>query len=57
MSEDKKLSIQEKMKQQLAKKKESQANGKPVNGGLGSNQRMQSQQHKKASSTRRKMGG
>jgi hypothetical protein len=54
--EKKKISLQEAMKQQLAKKKEAQAGGKQATGGLASNQRMQSQQTKKPSNTRRKMG-
>ena len=54
--EKKKISLQEAMKQQLAKKKEAQGNGKQANNGLASNQRMQSQQTKKPSNTRRKMG-
>ena len=44
------------MKQQLAKKKEAQSSGKQGKNGLASNQRMQSQQTKKPSNTRRKMG-
>ncbi|KMK92329.1 hypothetical protein [Rossellomorea marisflavi] len=54
--EPKKISLQEAMKQQLAKKKEAQAGGKQAKNGLASNQRMQSQQTKKPSNTRRKMG-
>ncbi|MEL3971996.1 hypothetical protein AAEO50_06880 [Rossellomorea oryzaecorticis] len=56
MTEKKKISLQEAMKQQLAKKKEAQAGGKQATNGLASNQRMQSQQTKKPSNTRRKMG-
>jgi hypothetical protein len=56
MTEKKKISLQEAMKQQLAKKKEAQAVGKQANNGLAANQRMQSQQTKKPSNTRRKMG-
>ncbi|GLI85563.1 hypothetical protein FZC83_06700 [Rossellomorea marisflavi] len=54
--EPKKISLQEAMKQQLAKKKEAQSSGKQGKNGLASNQRMQSQQTKKPSNTRRKMG-
>ncbi len=54
--EKKKISLQEAMKQQLAKKKEAQGKGKQANNGQASNQRMQSQQTKKPSNTRRKMG-
>lgn len=55
-TEKKKVSLQELMKQQLANKKQAQANGKQANKGLGQNQKMKSQQSKKTSTTRRKMG-
>ncbi|WP_421378380.1 hypothetical protein ACOJQI_12850 [Bacillus salacetis] len=58
MAEDqKKISLQEAMKQQLERKKQGQGNGKQQNSGFAGNQRMKSQQAKKASVTRRKMGG
>jgi hypothetical protein len=55
-TEKKKVSLQELMKQQLENKKQAQANGKQANKGLGQNQKMKSQQAKKTSTTRRKMG-
>jgi hypothetical protein len=55
-TEKKKVSLQELMKQQLANKKQAQANGTQANKGLGQNQKMKSQQAKKTSTTRRKMG-
>lgn len=55
-TEKKKVSLQELMKQQLANKKQAQANGKLANKGLAQNQKMKSQQSKKPSNTRRKMG-
>ncbi|MBM7603183.1 hypothetical protein FS935_05435 [Metabacillus litoralis] len=56
-SEKKKVSLQELMKQQLANKKSAQENGnQSKNKGLGANQKMKSQQSKKPSNTRRKMG-
>ncbi|MFS0862874.1 hypothetical protein [Fredinandcohnia sp. 179-A 10B2 NHS] len=56
-TDKKKVSLQDLVKQQLANKKQNQAAGNQVTGGKGSNQRMQSQQTKKPSNTRRKMGG
>jgi hypothetical protein len=55
-TEKKKVSLQELMKQQLANKKQAQRNGQQTTKGLASNQKMKSQQTKKASNTRRKMG-
>ncbi|MGD6802736.1 hypothetical protein ACQCVK_07065 [Rossellomorea vietnamensis] len=55
--DQKKVSLQEAMKQQLERKKQAQGNGKQQSGGFAGNQRMKSQQSKKASVTRRKMGG
>ncbi|MGF2616473.1 hypothetical protein ACQUWN_12805 [Rossellomorea aquimaris] len=55
--EQKKVSLQEAMKQQLERKKQAKGNGNQQNGGFTGNQRMKSQQSKKASVTRRKMGG
>lgn len=55
-TEKKKVSLQELMKQQLANKKQAQGNGKQANKGFAQNQKMKSQQTKKASNTRRKMG-
>ncbi len=52
--EKKKVSLQELMKQQLANKKQAQAKGQKH--GLAANQKMRSQQTKKPSNTRRKMG-
>jgi hypothetical protein len=58
MAEDqKKISLQEAMKQQLERKKQAQSSGKQQGNGFAGNQRMKSQQSKKASVTRRKMGG
>ncbi|MRH43417.1 hypothetical protein GH741_12075 [Aquibacillus halophilus] len=54
--ESKKLSTQELVKQQLERKKQAQGNGKQAMNGMGSSQRMKSQQTKKPSNTRRKMG-
>ena len=54
--ERKKVSLQELVKQQLANKKAAQANGKKVTNALGTNQKAKSQQTKKPSNTRRKMG-
>jgi hypothetical protein len=58
MSKDdkKKLSMQEIIQQQLEKKKQAQGNGKNQGNGFQTNQRMKSQQFKKTTSTRRKMG-
>lgn len=55
-TEKKKVSLQELMKQQLANKKQAQANGKQGNMGMAGNQKMKSQQTKKPTNTRRKMG-
>ncbi|MFC4559723.1 hypothetical protein ACFO3D_16170 [Virgibacillus kekensis] len=58
MSEEKKLSMKEIFQQQLERKKQAQANNnKNKNQMNGANHRMQSQQAKKTSSTRRKIGG
>ncbi|WP_198663184.1 MULTISPECIES: hypothetical protein [Paraliobacillus] len=54
---EKKLSTQEIVKQQLERKKQAQANGKNTMNLNGSSQRMKSQQTKKPSNTRRKVGG
>ncbi|WP_226665487.1 hypothetical protein [Metabacillus litoralis] len=55
--EKKKVSLQELMKQQLANKKQAQQDGnQSKNKGLGGNHKMTSQQTKKPSNTRRKMG-
>lgn len=56
-TEKKKLSLKELMKQQLENKKQAQANGKKATTAISRNQRMESQQAKKPSTTRRKMGG
>jgi hypothetical protein len=53
----KKISLQEAMKQQLERKKQAQGSGKQQNNGPAGNQRLKSQQAKKANVTRRKMGG
>lgn len=52
----KKKSLQELVKQQLENKKNNSANGKGKMKTELSNQKMKSQQTKKASNTRRKMG-
>lgn len=57
MSSEKKLSTQEIVKQQLERKKQAQANGKNTMNLNSSSQRMKSQQTKKPSNTRRKVGG
>lgn len=57
MSSEKKLSTMEIVKQQLERKKQAQANGKNTMNVNGSGQRMESQQTKKPSNTRRKVGG
>jgi hypothetical protein len=54
--ERKKVSLQELMKQQLANKKQAQTQGKKMSNALGSAPKMKSQQTKKPSNTRRKMG-
>lgn len=56
IEEKKKLTTQEIVKQQLAKKKQAQANAKGKSNGANSMHRMKSQQSKKTSTTRRKMG-
>lgn len=48
--------MQELVQQQLEKKKQAQAGGKNAFNGSTGNQRMQSQQTKRPSNTRRKMG-
>jgi hypothetical protein len=55
-NEKKKVSLKELMEQQLAKKKEKLSNSKHGQNAVGSNQKMKSQQHKKTTNTRRKMG-
>ena len=55
-TEKKKLSLQELVKQQLEAKKNQAANGKNNLKGDTSTKKMKSQQTKKASNTRRKMG-
>jgi hypothetical protein len=52
----KKVSLQELMKQQLANKKNQSASGKGNANGSLATQKMKSQQTKKPSNTRRKMG-
>ncbi|PLS01858.1 hypothetical protein [Neobacillus cucumis] len=52
----KKVSLQELMKQQLANKKNQSSSGKGVTNGDQATQKMRSQQTKKPSNTRRKMG-
>lgn len=56
-AEKKKVSLQDLVKQQLANKKQNQTNNNKAGNAKGSNQRMQSQQTKKPSNTRRKLGG
>lgn len=56
MTEKKKLSLQELMKQQLENKKNQNAAGKTNAAGDTSTKKLKSQQAKKASNTRRKMG-
>jgi hypothetical protein len=55
-TEKKKVSLQELMKQQLANKKNQASEGKGMANGGQSTQKMKSQQTKKPSNTRRKMG-
>lgn len=55
-NEKKKINLKEAMQQQLARKKEALANGKQVHNGIGTNKKLQNQQHKKTSNNRRKMG-
>ncbi|MCH1626474.1 hypothetical protein [Fredinandcohnia quinoae] len=55
-NDKKKVSLQDLVKQQLANKKQNQTNGSKAGNLKGTNQRMQSQQTKKPSNTRRKMG-
>ncbi|KAB2334872.1 hypothetical protein F7731_14035 [Cytobacillus depressus] len=52
----KKISLQEAMKQQLEKKKNQNSSGKGKANGDLSTKKLKSQQTKKASNTRRKMG-
>jgi len=52
----KKMSLQEAMKQQLANKKNKAAAANNTQTGLPNSQKMKSQQTKKVSNTRRKMG-
>ncbi|MEQ6377189.1 hypothetical protein RZN22_03635 [Bacillaceae bacterium S4-13-58] len=56
MSNEKKLSTQELIKQQLERKKQAQNNNTNMVSGKGPTHRMQSQQTKKVSNSRRKMG-
>lgn len=56
MSNEKKLTMQEKVKQHLEKKKQAQSNNKNTTSVNGSMPHMKSQQTKKPSNTRRKMG-
>ncbi|WP_168927236.1 hypothetical protein [Virgibacillus necropolis] len=56
MSNEKKLSMQEKVQQHLEKKKQAQATNKNKTNMNSPIQRMNSQQTKKPSNTRRKMG-
>lgn len=55
-AEKKKLSTQELIKQQLERKKQAQTKSNHAHKTGGSSQRMKSQQTKKPSNTRRKMG-
>ncbi|GGM18585.1 hypothetical protein GCM10011351_00470 [Paraliobacillus quinghaiensis] len=57
MSTEKKLTTQEIVKQQLERKKQAQSNGKNAMNLNSGNHRMKSQQSKKPSNTRRKIGG
>jgi hypothetical protein len=52
----KKVSLQELMKQQLANKKNQSTSGNTMGSGSQATQKMKSQQTKKPSNTRRKMG-
>ncbi|WEG14793.1 hypothetical protein PU629_10770 [Pullulanibacillus sp. KACC 23026] len=56
MSEKKKVNLAEAMKQKLAEKKQQQTQGKNGTGFGNQKQTMKSQQFKKVSNTRRKMG-
>ncbi|WP_404452088.1 hypothetical protein LG329_17310 [Virgibacillus necropolis] len=56
MSNEKKLSMQEKIQQHLEKKKQAQSNNKNKTNMSGSMPHMKSQQTKKPSNNRRKMG-
>lgn len=55
-NENKKLSMQDLVKQTLERKKQKQEGGNKQTGGMSSTKRMKSQQTKKPSNTRRKMG-
>ncbi|WP_160724800.1 hypothetical protein [Bacillus sp. USDA818B3_A] len=55
-STPKKVSLQDLMKQQLANKKNQSSSGKGTANGNQATQKMKSQQTKKPSNTRRKMG-
>lgn len=57
MSSEKKLSMQELVKQQLERKKQAQANVNNTTNSNNKNQRMKSQQTKKPSGMPRKIGG
>ncbi|KQL34150.1 MULTISPECIES: hypothetical protein [Bacillaceae] len=52
----KKMTLQEAVKQKLEEKKNQASGGKSVGNGTATNQKMKSQQTKKVSNTRRKMG-
>ncbi|ALC84881.1 hypothetical protein AM499_02930 [Bacillus sp. FJAT-22090] len=52
----KKMTLQEAVKQKLEEKKNQASGGKSVGNGPAANQKMKSQQTKKVSNTRRKMG-
>ncbi|WP_199860666.1 hypothetical protein [Oceanobacillus damuensis] len=56
MSSDKKLSTREIVQQQLERKRQAQASNKNTSNVNSSTKRMQSQQTKRPSNTRRKMG-
>lgn len=56
MSNEKKLSMQEKVQQHLEKKKQAQSNNKNKTNMNASTPQMKSQQTKRPSNTRRKMG-
>lgn len=56
MTEKKKISLAEAMKQKLAQKQEEQANGNQSKGHLSNTKKLTSQSTQKAKSMRRKMG-
>ncbi|WP_026692305.1 hypothetical protein [Peribacillus kribbensis] len=55
-AQKKKVSLQDAIKQQLANKKNQSAGGRPVTGNVQQGKKMKSQQTKKISNQRRKMG-